>query len=166
MVMMVMMMMMMMMMMSDVVLVNTLVLTIYFEHADAACTDLSTFPATRHDRHFWPTFSDQHFWPTFLTGLFWPTFLTNFFWPTFLTDFFWPNFWPTFLTDFFWPTFFAHSFYFYLLLSPRLLKTNWEEGGGFYQEGKVHSIAGHSRSICFHNPFKKNTIGDGGSTAL
>ena len=40
------------------------------------------------------------------------------------------------LTDFFWPRCFAHSFYFYLLLSPRLLKTNWEEGGGFYQEEK------------------------------
>ena len=50
-----------MMMMTFSALVNTLVLTIYFEHADAACTDLSTFPATRHDRHFWPTFSDQHF---------------------------------------------------------------------------------------------------------
>ena len=45
-------MMMMMMMVSDVVLVNTPVLTIYFEHAGAACSDLSTFPATRHDQHF------------------------------------------------------------------------------------------------------------------
>ena len=53
------------------------------------------------------------------------------------------------LTDFFWPRCFAHSFYFYLLLSPRLLKTNWEEGGGFYQEGKVHSIAGHSGQFDF-----------------
>ena len=75
--------MMMMMMMSDVVLVNTPVLTIYFEHADAACTDLSTFPATRHDRHFWPTFSDQHFWPTFLTDI-----LTNIFDRLYLTNIF------------------------------------------------------------------------------
>ena len=56
----------MMMMMSDVVLVNTLVLIIYFEHASAACTDLSTFPATRHDRHFDRLFLTKMFCSFFL----------------------------------------------------------------------------------------------------
>ena len=59
-------MMMMMMMMSDVVLVNTLVLIIYFEHASAACSDLSTFPATRHDRHFDRLFLTKMFCSFFL----------------------------------------------------------------------------------------------------
>ena len=58
--------MMMMMMMSDVVLVNTLVLIIYFEHASAACTPLSTFPATRHDRHFDRLFLTKMFCSFFL----------------------------------------------------------------------------------------------------